>query len=224
MRLPAALILACISAFCQQAQAPLPEGVYRTGKGVTRPTVISKVDPQESEEARIAKISATILVSAIVGTDGNVRDIEVTKSAGLGLDEIATQALRTWRFLPGVKDGMPVPVMVDFQFDFRNIRDSAWALSRAVFDPPEGAIRPVITQAPYPSFYTPAGQTGSVAVSFDVNPNGIAENLHIEKSTSPAAESEAIRIVRGWQFQPGMKDGQPIAVRCTMEFIEGNVQ
>src|ERR1700677_3363266 len=127
MRLPAALILACISlacisAFCQQTQAPLPEGVYRAGKGVTAPIIISKTDPQESEDARIAKISATILVSALVGTDGNVRDVEVTKSAGLGLDEIAIQTVRAWRFNPGVKDGMPVPVMVDIQFDFRNIR------------------------------------------------------------------------------------------------------
>jgi TonB family protein len=229
MRLPAALILACISlacisAFCQQTQAPLPEGVYRAGKGVTAPIIISKTDPQESEEARIAKISATILVSAVVGTDGNVRDVEVTKSAGLGLDEIAIQTVRAWRFNPGVKDGMPVPVMVDIQFDFRNIRDSAWALSRAVFNPPDGATRPVVTLAPYLSFYTPAGQTGSVAISFDVNPNGAAENLQIEKSSGPAAESEVIRIVRGWQFRPGMKDGQPISVRGTMEFIQGNVQ
>jgi TonB family protein len=229
MRLPAALILACISlacisAFCQQTQAPLPEGVYRAGKGVTAPIIISKTDPQESEDARIAKISATILVSALVGTDGNVRDVEVTKSAGLGLDEIAIQTVRAWRFNPGVKDGMPVPVMVDIQFDFRNIRDSAWVLTRAVFNPPDGATRPVLTLAPYPPMYAATGQTGSVAISFDVNPNGIVENLHIENSSGPAAESEVIRIVRGWQFRPGMKDGQPISVRCVMEFIQGNVQ
>lgn len=224
MRWSAAILLVCVNAFCQQAQPPLPEGVYRAGKGVTPPTVISKVDPQESEEARIARISATIMVSAIVGTDGNVRDIEVTKPAGLGLDEIATQTVGAWRFKPGVKDGIRVPVMVDIQFDFRNIRDSVWALARAVFNPPGGATRPVVTQAPYPSFYKPTGQTGSVIISFDVSPNGVAENLHVVKSSSPAAESEVIRIVRGWQFQPGMIDGKPISVPCTMEFFEGNVQ
>jgi hypothetical protein len=36
-------------------------------------------------------------------------------------------------------------------------------------------------------------------------PNGTAENLHIEKSSDPALDSEVIRIVRGWQFRPGMK-------------------
>ena len=225
MRLPAAIVLACISAFSQQEQAPLPEGVYRAGKGVTAPTIISKTDPQESEEARIAKMSATSMVSAIVGVDGKAGDVQVTRSAGLGLDEIAIQTVRAWRFKPGLKDGMPVPVAVDIEMNFRRLRErGAWALSRAVFNTPDGAIRPVVTLAPYPPLYAATGQTGSVAISFDVNSNGIAENLHIENSSSSAAESEVIRIVRGWQFRPGMKDGQPISVRCTMEFVQGNAQ
>src|SRR5580692_3196427 len=123
-----------------------------------------------------------------------------------------------------LKDGMPVPVMVDIEVNFRLSRDrGAWSLARAVFNPPEGAARPVLTMAPYPPIYTPAGRTGSVAISFDVNPNGTAENLHIEKSSDPALESEVIRIVRGWQFRPGMKAGRPVSVPCTMEFVEGNV-
>lgn len=116
--------------------------------------------------------------------------------------------------------------MVEVEVNFRLSRErGAWALSRAVFHPPEGATRPVITVAPYPpiSICTPAGRTGNAAISFDVDPNGIAENLHIEKSSDPALESEVIRIVRGWQFRPGMKDGQPVSVPCTLEFIEGNV-
>ena len=34
----AALILTCVGAFCQQVQTPLPDGVYRAGKGVTAPS------------------------------------------------------------------------------------------------------------------------------------------------------------------------------------------
>src|ERR1700689_3689883 len=98
MRLPAALILACVGAFCQQVQTPLPEGVYRAGKGVTNPAVIGKTDPEYSEEARIANMSANIMVSAIVGVDGKVRDVQVTKSAGLGMDEKAIQAVSIWQF------------------------------------------------------------------------------------------------------------------------------
>ena len=224
MRLPAALVLTCVCAFCQQIQTPLPEGVYRIGNGVTSPSVVSKFDPEYAEEARIAKMSGTVKLPAVVGVDGKARDVHVVKSVGLGPDEKAVEAVSTWRFNPGLKDGMQVPVMVEVEVNFRLSRErGAWALSRAVFHPPEGATRPVITVAPYPPIYTPAGRTGNAAISFDVDPNGIAENLHIEKSSDPALESEVIRIVRGWQFRPGMKGGQPVSVPCTLEFIEGNV-
>jgi len=203
---------------------PLPEGVYRAGNGVTQPSVITRTDPQYSEEARVAQMSGEVRVSAVVGVDGAASDVHVTKSVGLGLDEKAVEAVGTWRFKPGLKDGMPVPVMVNIEVTFRLLRNSAWALTRAVFNPPVGATRPVITKAPYPAIYKPAGQTGSVAISFDVDPNGTAENLHIETSSDPALESEVIRIVRGWKFRPGMKGGQPVAVPCTMEFVEGEVR
>ena len=134
-------------------------------------------------------------------------------------------------FKPGLKDGIPVPVTVNVEINFRIARargESGWALSRAVFNPPEGATRPVLTLAPYPPpdktpAFTTTGPNGSVVISFDVDPNGIAADLHIEKSSNPALESEAIRIVRGWQFRPGIKDGQPVSVPCTLEFVEGNV-
>jgi hypothetical protein len=64
-------------------------------------------------------------------------------------------------FRPGLRDGMPVPVMVDIEVNFRLGRGRGeWALTRAVFNPPEGATRPVVTAAPYPDIYTPAGRKG----------------------------------------------------------------
>jgi TonB family protein len=190
MLLPAALVLVCVSAFGQQAQTPLPDGVYRAGDGVTRPSVSRKTDPEYSEEARIAKMSGTVLISAIVGEDGKVRDIGVERSVGLGLDEKAVEAVRTWQFKPGIKDGIPVPVAVNVEVNFRLLRESRWFLSRAVFNPPEGTIRPFVKQAPYPPYTnTPAeiknGPNGSVALSFDVDSGGMTENLHIEKSSNP---------------------------------------
>jgi TonB family protein len=221
MRLLAAFVVACVCAFCQ---VPIPEGVYRIGNGVTSPTVVSKTDPEYAEEARIANMAGTVKISTVVGVDGKVRDVQVVKSAGLGLDEKAVEAVRTWRFKPGLKDGAAVPVMVEVEVSFRLGRGRGeWVLTRAVFNPPAGASRPVVTVAPYPDIYTPTGRTGDVAISFDVGANGIAENLHIEKSSARALESEVIRIVRGWKFLPGMKDGQPLSVPCTMEFVEGDV-
>jgi TonB family protein len=226
MRLSAA-ILACVCAFGQEAQTLLPEGVYRVGNGVTAPTVVSKTDPEYSEEARLARLTGTVNLSLDVGEDGKVRDVRaVSPSLGLGLDEKVIEAVRAWRFKPGLKDGMPVPVRVSFESNFRLVFErGAWGLSRAAFRLPEGVVtRPVLTLAPYPSLYSATGETGSVGISFDINPSGTTENLHIENSSSSAAEREVISIVRGWQFRPGVRDGQPVSVRCTLEFAKGNVK
>jgi TonB family protein len=216
MRLPAALILVCAIAFGQQ--------IYRVGNGVTAPELVSKVDPQYSEEARLANINGTVRISLVVGEDGEARNVHALTSPGLGLDEAAIAAVSKWRFKPGLKDGTPVPVSVDVEVSFRLLTDpGAWSPSRVTFDSPEGTARPILTAAPYPPMYSAIGATGSVALSFDVASTGAATNLHIIKSSDPASESEVIRIVRGWQFQPAVKDGRPVSVRCTMEFAKGNL-
>lgn len=56
---------------------PFPEGVYRPGKGVTSPEIVSHTDPEYSEEARIARLTGTVTVSFIVGEDGKVRDVRI---------------------------------------------------------------------------------------------------------------------------------------------------
>jgi TonB family protein len=220
------VLTVCVCAFGQEAQTLLPEGVYRVGNGVTAPSVVSKTDPEYSEEARLARLTGTVNLSLVVGDDGKARDVHAASPGlGLGLDEKAIEAVRQWRFKPGLKDGKPVSVKVDMETNYRlAFERGAWALSRAVFHPPEGVARPVLTRAPYPSIYIATGETASVGISFDINPEGETENLHIENSSSPAAEREVIGIVRGWQFRPSVKDGQPVSVRCTLEFARGNVK
>src|SRR5580698_8374504 len=62
-------------------------GVFRVGGGVSQPSVLFKVDPEYSEEARKAKYSGTVVLAVIVDTEGKARDIHVVKSLGMGLDE-----------------------------------------------------------------------------------------------------------------------------------------
>ena len=100
--------------------APKPaEGVYKTGIEVKPPTLVSKVEPQYTEEARAAKLSGPVVLYTEIGPDGVARNTVVTKSVGLGLDEQAVLAISQWRFNPGTKDGQPVTVAAIIEVNFR---------------------------------------------------------------------------------------------------------
>lgn len=88
--------------------------------GVTLPKVISEVKPRYTPEAIQAKIEGTLMMTAVVRTDGTPADIAITQSLDTeyGLDKQAVAALSQWRFEPGLKDGKPVPVRVTIEMRF----------------------------------------------------------------------------------------------------------
>ena len=94
-------------------------GVYRIGGPVTAPTVVARVEPDYSEEARKAKYQGTVILSIEVGADGVPRNIKVARSLGLGLDEKAIEAVKQWRFRPGQKEGQAVATAVNLEVTFR---------------------------------------------------------------------------------------------------------
>jgi TonB family protein len=94
-------------------------GAYKIGGGVSAPKVIYQPDPEYSEEARKAKFSGTCVLWLVVGPDGKARDIRVARTLGLGLDEKAIEAVKTWRFEPGMKDGKPVATQLNVEVTFR---------------------------------------------------------------------------------------------------------
>jgi len=48
-----------------------------------------------------------------------VREARVARHLGMGLDEKALEAVRSWRFEPAMKDGRPVAVQVNIEVYFR---------------------------------------------------------------------------------------------------------
>ncbi|MFZ0687861.1 MAG: energy transducer TonB [Terriglobales bacterium] len=94
-------------------------GVFHVGGGVSAPKKIYDPDPEYSEEARKAKYQGTCVLYVVVGPDGRPRDVRVQRTLGLGLDEKAIEAVKTWRFEPATKDGKPVAVAINIEVSFR---------------------------------------------------------------------------------------------------------
>jgi TonB family protein len=60
----------------------------------------------------------TVVLWLVVGPDGKPRDIRVARTLGLGLDEKAIEAVKTWIFEPAYKDGKPVAVQINVEVNF----------------------------------------------------------------------------------------------------------
>jgi TonB family protein len=92
----------------------------KVGGGVSAaPSLLFKMEPEYSEEARAAKFMGTVLLKVVVDTDGLAKDIQVVRSIGMGLDEQAVIAVTQWKFKPGTKDGAAVPVLAQIEINFK---------------------------------------------------------------------------------------------------------
>jgi len=96
-------------------------GAFRAGiNGVGVPVCIYCPTPQYSDEARKAKYQGTVVLQITVTLDGRAVNISVVKSPGLGLEEKAIEAVKTWKFKPAVgPSGKAVPVIVPIEVTFR---------------------------------------------------------------------------------------------------------
>jgi TonB family protein len=198
--------------------------VFRPGPNVAAPFVVAKAKPGYSEEARIAKLEGSVLLSVVVGADGQPSDIHVARALGLGLDEKAVENARAWQFKPGTRAGNPVAVQVNLEVFFRPERTLwDWHVIRAVFRPPaELATRPTLIRAKFPPTVD-VEENASVTVAFDVSAKGLPVNVRAVKSSDAKWESELLTAVRGgWRFRPGKVNEKPVTVPAWFEFVRGS--
>jgi len=99
-------------------QEPLPDGVYRVGRGVSAPRATYMPDPEFSEQARAAGYEGTGVLWLVVDAEGMPQEIKVTRALGMGLDDKALEAVRLWRFKAAMKDGTPVAVQINVEVSF----------------------------------------------------------------------------------------------------------
>jgi TonB family protein len=83
------------------------------------PVIIQWTDPPYAEESLLRKIEGTVVLMTIVRKDGSVGAVSVTKSLEAPLDQNAVQAVKTWKFDPATRAGVPVDVVVAIGVDFR---------------------------------------------------------------------------------------------------------
>jgi TonB family protein len=93
--------------------------VFRVGGEVSAPVVLNSPTARFSDEARRTRTQGVCMLALIVDTNGIPQNVHVVQSLGMGMDEKAIEAVSRYRFKPAMKDGKPVPVMVNIEVNFR---------------------------------------------------------------------------------------------------------
>lgn len=198
------------------AGAGLRPGVFRVGGGVSAPSLIGKVEPEYSEQARMAQCQGTVVLRLEVDPDGRPANVRVVRGLGLGLDENAIEAVRKWQFKPGYKDGQPVTVEATVQVSFRV--STPWRVTRLEYTT-DAPVKPVPSSLRLP---LACKQPGTVSVSFDLSADGTPGNLGILKADHPALGEDAVSSIQSWKFQPARQNGIAVAASAKVDLACAN--
>jgi len=89
------------------------------GKDVTtKARVLEKSEPTYTESARQAGVTGTLILRAVFSGAGEVTNIWVTRPLSHGLNAKAVRAAKAIRFVPATKDGKPVSMWIELQYNF----------------------------------------------------------------------------------------------------------
>jgi TonB family protein len=83
------------------------------------PVPLSKMDPKYPPDLIKQHVEGQVILYAIIGKDGAVRNIQLVHSIEPELDKDAMEALSHWKFRPGARDGEPVDLEAVIYIPFR---------------------------------------------------------------------------------------------------------
>jgi len=83
-----------------------------------------------------------------------------------------------------------------------------------------GVVAPKAIYNPEPEFSEEARrnqQQGTVTVGLIVGTDGIPRSVRVLCNSAPSLTEQAVAAVKSWRFEPGAKDGKPVAVESAVE-------
>jgi protein TonB len=83
-----------------------------------------------------------------------------------------------------------------------------------------GVSAPKATYAPDPEYSEEARKAkyqGTVVLSLIVGADGVPRDIKVARSVGLGLDEKAIETVKTWKFDPGTKDGKPVATYATIE-------
>lgn len=222
------------------AAAAMGQEPVRVSGGVMAGQVLTRVDPVYPPIAQAAGVSGAVVLHAIIGADGLMKNLQVVSGPEM-LRGAALDAVRQWTYRPYVLNGVPTPVdtVVNVFFPSGGTGGSGLAgqpgggpgyaggmmgsyPSRTPSDPPvPGVARisggvmagQILTKVSpvYPAEAKARGISGAVVLRALISTAGTVEKLSVVSGPEELRES-AVDAVSQWTYKPYLLNGEPTAV------------
>jgi TonB family protein len=92
--------------------------IYAPKDVTTKARILSKAEPQYTEEARKNQVTGTVVLKAVFAEDGRVRGIRPVVGLPYGLTTNAVRAARQIKFVPAMLNGVPVSQYIQIEYNF----------------------------------------------------------------------------------------------------------
>jgi TonB family protein len=95
-----------------------PGSLVRVSQGVMQGLLITKVQPGYPDLARVARIQGTVVLRALIDTNGNIEDLALLSGHPM-LVAAASEAVKQWKYKPYILNGTPVKVETSITVNFQ---------------------------------------------------------------------------------------------------------
>jgi TonB family protein len=92
--------------------------IFSSRQVTLRTSVIIKPEPGYTQEARMHRVTGTVVLRGVFSSSGELTNITVLRSLPEGLTERAILVAKQIRFVPAIKDGRFVSVWIQLEYNF----------------------------------------------------------------------------------------------------------
>ena len=192
------------------------------------------------EDALSAGDEGVVTISFTTDEKGVVSGTQVTRSVSSSVDSAAVRLFNLILWEPAKNSGIPVSSEYEFSIKYNIKKYKSWVkkrgydkirlpyeptstslkiyslkqldkLPQAIVDPEYATVQEYIAnKLIMPDAAIKLNLTGTVALRFVIETNGLPSNIMIKEPLGGGCSEEAIRVVQTIRWVPGIKDGEAV--------------
>ena len=173
------------------------------------PMVLSWVRPEYPSVLQDQKLQGHVIVQVVIEPNGTQRDLQVTETTDERFNSPVVEALKQWRFHPGVYQGRPVAAGVEIRWVFvlpyppQDRLPPPDAFPRVL--PKADAYAEFVPEPTYPKSLLNRRIDGEVVCQVDISAAGDVGGLKILNATHGDFVVASADVLRQWRFHPALQ-------------------